>query len=115
MEHLTRSKEEPERRSFLDKIISLLYLMQAILRDQDGQTERAEEDLQKAVHMARAFDDDPVYTLENVIFTEHFPKTAYFYDDSGPTAAEGLRRTLEEVGDHVSASFREKFTAAMSR
>ena len=38
IEHLTRSKEDPSRNSFLDKIMSQLYLMQAILRDSCGQT-----------------------------------------------------------------------------
>lgn len=114
IEHLTRSKEDPSRNSFLDKIMSQLYLMQAILRDSCGQTEKSEEDLRRAVDMAGAFDRGPIYTLENMIFTEHLPKTWYFYDDSGPTAAEGLRSTLEEVGDLASASFRRKFEATMS-
>ena len=113
IDHLTRSKEDPARRSFMDKIICLLYLLQAILRDRDGQTQRAEEDMRRAVGMARAFDDDPVYTTENMLFTEHAPQNVYFYDDSGPTAAEGLRGTLEEVGTLVSASFRRKFEEAI--
>ena len=114
IDHLTRSKEDPARRSFMDKIICLLYLLQAVLRDLDGQTERAEEDLRRAVSMARAFDSDPVYTLENMLFTEHAPANVYFYDDSGPTAVEGLRGTLEDLGDHVSASFRRKFEEALA-
>ena len=109
IDHLTRSKEDPTRRSFLDKIISLLCLLQAILRDRDGQPERAEEDLRRAVSMARAFDGDPVYTLENMLFTEHAPENVYFYDNSGPTAVEGLRGTLEELGDLASPSFRKRF------
>ena len=109
IDHLTRSKEDPTRRSFLDKIISLLCLLQAILRDRDGQPERAEEDLRRAVSMARAFDGDPVYTLENMLFTEHAPENVYFYDNSGPTAVEGLRSTLEELGDLASPSFRKRF------
>ena len=108
IEHLTRSKEDPARRSFMDKIICLLYLLQAVLRDKDGQTQRAEEDLRRAVSMARAFDSDPVYTMENMLFTEHAPKDVYFYDNSGPTAVEGLRSTLEELGDLASASFRRR-------
>ena len=113
IEHLTRSKEDPARRSFPDKIICLLYLLQAILRDLDGQTKGSEEDLRRAVSMAAAFDGDPVYTLENMLFTEHAPKNVYFYDDSGPTAVEGLRGTLEELGDLVPPSFRGKFEEAL--
>jgi transcriptional regulator with XRE-family HTH domain len=113
IDHLTRSKEDPARRSYPDKIICLLYLLQAVLRDLNGQTEGAEEDLRRAVSMARAFDSDPVYTLENMLFTEHAPKNVYFYDDSGPTAVEGLRGTLEELGDLVPPSFRGKIGEAL--
>ena len=106
--HLWKAKENPDRRSFLDKIISLLYLLLALLRDTDGQTEQAEYDLRRAVQMARAFDADPVYTLENMVFTEHIHEIAYFYDDAGPTAVDGLRATLDEAGELVPASFRRK-------
>ena len=110
---LRNVKENPDRRSFLDKIISLLYLLQAAIRDADGQTEQADADLSTAIQMARTFDEDPVYTTENIIFTDHAPDTVYFYDDTGPTAMDGLRGTLEEAGDLVSASFRRKFEAAL--
>ena len=109
IEHLRNAKEDPEKRSFLDKIISLFYLFQALLRDRAGQTENAEADLRKAVQIARAFDEDPVFTLENVVFLEHVPKTVYVYDDSGPTALDGLRATLDEAGNLVPESFHRKF------
>ena len=110
---LRRTKEDPKRRSFLDKIISLCYLLQGVLRDSLGQTERAEEDLDRALRLARSFDDAPVYTLENICFTEHAPDTVYFYDDAGPTALEGLRGMLEEAGDLVPADFRRKAMKAI--
>ncbi len=109
IEHLRKAKEDPEKRSFLDKIISLLYLLQAIARDRDGQTEQAEADLRKAVQIARTFDEDPVYTQENMVFLEHVPKTVYVYDDAGPTAVDGLSATLDEAGALASESFRRKF------
>ena len=71
------------------------------------------EDLGRAVELARSFDEDPVYTLENICFTEHAPHNVYFYDDAGPTALEGLRGMLEEAGDLISASFREKALEAI--
>ena len=111
--YLMSLKKDPAQRSFLDKIISLLYLLQAILRDSDGQSEKAEGDLRRAVSVARAFDDSPVYTLENVIFTEHAPETIFIYDNSGPTAVEGLRATLEEAAELASPSFRRRFEAAI--
>ena len=109
IEHLRKAKEDPEKRSFLDKIISLLYLLLAAARDMDGQTEQAEADLRKAIEIARAFDKDPVYTMENVAFLEHLPKTVFVYDDSGPTAVDGLRATLDDAGSLATESFRRKF------
>lgn len=111
--HLMKMKEDPQKRSFLDKIISLLYLLLALARDKAGQKEKAEADLRTAVQTARAFDDGPVYTLENMIFTEHVPKSVYFYDDRGPTALDGLRGTLNEAGDLAPESFRRKFEKEM--
>ena len=102
-----------EKRSFLDKIICLLYLLQAVVREKDGQTEKADADLRKAIQIARTFDADPVYTLENVVFLEHVPRTVYVYDDAGPTTVDGLRATLDEAGDLAPASFRWKFEKEM--
>ena len=109
IEHLGKAKKDPEKRSFLDKIISLLYLLQAVVREKDGQTEKADADLRKAIQIARTFDEDPVYTLENMVFLEHVPKTIYVYDDAGPTAVDGLCATLDVVGDLAPESFRRKF------
>ncbi|MBR6184799.1 MAG: helix-turn-helix domain-containing protein [Clostridia bacterium] len=114
IDYLTKSKEDPQKRSFLDKIICFSYLLRAVVLDADGQTEKAEEDLAKAVQMAKAFDEDPLYTLENVIFTEHMPKTLYMYDDAGPTAVDGLRGVLDDEGKLVSASLREKLEKAIA-
>ena len=108
IDHLRKAKEEPNRHSFLDKLISLFYLLKAVSLERAGQTEKAEDDLRKAVQMAREFDADPVYTLENVIFMEHIPKTVFVYDDSGSTAVDGLRATLDEAGDLIPESFRRK-------
>lgn len=115
IESMKESKEDPDRRAFLDKIISVFYLLLAVLREMAGQTEQAEADLQTAVRLARAFDENPVYTTENMLFTEHAPWHVYFYDDAGPTALEGLRGTLDEVGDRVSPSFRGKFEKAIGQ
>lgn len=114
IDYLTKVKADPAKNAYMDKIISLLYLLQAAIREKDGQAEQAEADLRRAVQTAKRFDADPVYTLENVIFTEHIPKTVYFYDDAGPTAVEGLRGTLDEAKEMVSASFREKLEKAIA-
>ena len=108
IEHLTKAIKDPARHCFLDKIISVFVLLRAAILDRDGQTERSEEDLRRAVRMARAFDGDPVYTTENLIFIERGQTTGYAYDDMGPTAIDALRNVLTESGDTVTASFREK-------
>ena len=41
IDHLRKAKENPDQRSFLDKLISLFFLLLAILRNQAGQTEAA--------------------------------------------------------------------------
>ena len=112
VEYLEKTKAYPDKNAFPDKVIPLFILTRAIAFEMDGQTERAEEDLKKAVRKAEAFDKDPVYTLENMVFLEHIPKTAYIYDDSGPTAIEGLRTTMEDAKELVSGSFMKKFEKA---
>lgn len=101
-------KEDPGKRSFVDKIISLHFLSLAVIKDMSGDTAGSEEDLQTAFRIARNFDADPVFTLENMVFLDHMEKVS-FYDDSGPTAVDGLRNMLEEMGSFPSEAFREKF------
>ena len=105
LDHL---KENPDKPAYTDKIISLFYLDLAILYDHKEQPEASEENLRTAVRIARAFDEDPVFTLENLIFSQCAEKTGV-YDDSGPTAMDGLRSTLDECASFVSGAFRTKF------
>ena len=102
-------KEDPDKRCYLDKIICLFILGRAIVLDRMGETAQSEKDLQEAVEIARAFDADPVYTLENVLFSERRDIKASFYDNAGPTAVESLKGTLEDFADHVSDALRGKF------
>ena len=107
--NMERAKEDPDRRAYPDKIISVICLMLAAVLDAAGETEASEQALRRAVRTAKAFDEDPVYTMENMVFTDHFPKSVYFYDDAGPTAVDGLRAALGEECMTVSDAFREKF------
>ena len=113
IEYLTRSKEDPEKPAFLDKIISMFTLFRAAIRDADGQEEAARADLHLAVQTARAFDENPIYTMENMLFTDHVPKTAYFYDDLGATAVNGMRAMIREAGELIPASFLQKLEEAI--
>ena len=101
-------KQDPDRHTFMDKLICLFYLDIAIHQDSLGQTEASEESLRTAVRLAAAFDSDPVFTLENMIFPGGAEKILV-YDDTGPTAIDGLKASLEELSSHVSAAFRKKF------
>ena len=79
------------------------------LRDMKGEAESAEETLREAVRAARAFDADPVFTLENLIFSDEDAVTSV-YDDTGPTALDGLRSSLKSLDPFVSDAFREMFS-----
>ena len=100
-------KADPDKPAYVDKIIPLYYLGMAILQDNQGLPEASEESLRTAVRIARAFDDNPVYTLENMILLINLRDTSV-YDDSGPTATEGMKRPMEELGRYVSDALREK-------
>lgn len=105
-------KEDPGRRAFLDKLISLYYLSMAILQDGMGQREESEESMRTAVRMAAAFDRDPVFTLENMILLCD-PENQGVYDETGATAADGLKNTVEDLGPFVSDAFRAKLSHEM--
>ena len=111
--YLNSLKEDPGKRSFVDKVSCLYYLVIAVLQDADGRTAEADSSLHTAVRIAGVFDADPVYTMENILFTETWNQPGSFYDSSGPTAADGLKDTLREAGGLVTASFREKFEQAL--
>ena len=107
-------KRNPDKRAYLDKIISLFYLELAIVQDIKGLTDASEENLRTAIRIAEAFDADPVFTLENLIFSIH-ADTVSVYDDTGPTAMEGLKNTLKDCCYHVPEAFREKFENEINR
>ncbi len=103
-------KPDPDRHAFTDKVVTLFYLDLAILQYIRGLPDASEESLRTAVRIARAFDSDPVYTLDNLMLSDSAEKTGiWVYDDTGPTAIEGLKSTIEELGSCVPEAFRKKF------
>ena len=78
-----------------------------------GRTEEADRNLEKAVRIARAFDADPVFTLENMLFTEAMETTS-FYDSTGPTAVEGMRNILADMTEYICEPFRKKLEKALA-
>lgn len=105
-------KSDPGGRAYLDKIICLIYLDLAVLQDGKGETAASEESLRTAVRIAREFDSSPVFTLDNLILTDGLEKVSV-YDDSGPTATEGLKNTLDEIEGCMPGEFRKKLERAI--
>ena len=100
-------KRDPDRHSFLDKVLCLYHLDLAMMQDGKGMTEASEESLHRAAGMAAAFDRDPDYTLGNILFLDSMEQQSV-YDDAGATAVEGLLNALEECATSISQTFREK-------
>ena len=105
-------KEDPEKKCYLDKIISLFLLSAAIDRDRAGKVAESEESLREAVRIAREFDADPVKTLENIVFAEHAAGSTV-YDNAGPTAIEGLKGEMKEAEEYMTEEFKRRFEEAI--
>lgn len=110
---LRTMKDDPAKKCYLDKLICLYLLSAAADQDMAGQTAEAEENLREAVRAAREFDADPVNTLENIVFAEYAAESNV-YDDSGPTAIEGLKGAMEEMREYTTERFREKFNKLLN-
>ena len=108
LEYLKSLKEEPKEKCYLDKMICLHYFLLAIGMDMTGRDQKAEDSLVNAVRMAKAFDEHPIYTLDNILFAEK-ARGSTVYDNAGPTAMESLVRTMEKDGQGTSEKFKERF------
>ena len=110
-------KKDPEKPFNLDKIICLFDLMSALILDLKGLTEESEERLHAAVRLAGEYDEHPVMTLENTLILEDADKI-HVYDDTGPTAVDGLRSALDDsdgdAAEFVSDAFRQKLEAEIA-
>ena len=111
--YLTSVKEDPDKGAFIDKIISMERLTLACACDLAGRKAEARENLAEAVRIARRFDEDPVYTLENMAFIEHI-KDSSVYDDCGPTAIDGLHCTAEKLREAATEEFMQEFEEMLS-
>ena len=94
---------------FLIPVVAACVAGRYVLQHKKGE---AEDSLREAVRMAREFDANPVYTLDNIAFAEHI-HSSHVYDNGGPTAMEGLRRTMDENKDIISDAFKQKFEMLM--
>ncbi|MBR5959644.1 MAG: helix-turn-helix transcriptional regulator [Clostridia bacterium] len=114
IDYLKNLKDDPDQACYMDKITCLYYLVLAFGQDISGNSEEAEESLREAVRMAREFDANPISTLDNIIFADHI-RSSHVYDNGGPTAMEGLRRTMNENKDITSDAFKQKFDILMKK
>ncbi|MBO4627290.1 MAG: helix-turn-helix domain-containing protein [Lachnospiraceae bacterium] len=110
--YLTSLKEDPKKRAYIDKIIGLQHLTLACAYDLVGKKTESRKNLAEAVRIARGFDADPVYTLENISFIEHV-KDSSVYDDCGPTAVDSLRCTADRLREVASERFMLEFDKMM--
>ncbi len=108
LHYLSSMKDDPDRVTYLDKMVSMNLLLQAIGLDAKGRIADSEKSLRQAVRLAKAFDAAPVYTMENIVFYEHMTNFS-IYDNVGPTAMDGLKKTLEEAEELVTETFLQKF------
>ena len=106
-------KEDPSGHAYMDKIISLILLAKAVLLGIKGLPEAAEETLRSAVRSAVRFDADPVYTLRNMILSGKNANTSV-YDDTGPTAVDGLKSSLEEIACWLPGGFAARFEKVLA-
>ena len=108
LEYLKSLKEDPAEKAYLDKMICLHYFLLAIGMDMSGKAQKAEDSMVNAVRMAKAFDEKPVYTLDNILFAEK-ARGSTVYDNAGPTAVDSLIRSMERDGKETSEGFKKKF------
>ena len=100
-------KDEPDRLAYVDKLIPLYYMGMAVLQHGMGNEEASEKSLRTAIRIAAEFDAAPVTTMKNMILLND-PEKQSVYDDTGPTAIDGLVSSLEDIRDFVPDDFRNK-------
>lgn len=86
--------KKPGKTSYLDKVSVMLLTLCAFSSMDMGDAAQAEEYLKQARDQAARFDAAPNCTMEHVRFI--IPSQNAAYDDFGATAADGIRRLLEE-------------------
>ena len=112
--YLSSLKDKQDRPAYTDKITSVVYLLLAMQQDANGQGKESEESLRTAVKKAVEFDAHPVFSLENMVLLRTRASETSVYDDTGPTAVDGLKSTLDESGAQVSDAFRRKFELVLA-
>lgn len=89
-------KIKPETVSFLDKVIAASYAKCAALSFMIGDEGMIGSYLHKALGIAKVFDSNPTYNLENIKFCVGDIEEARSYDDLGKSAIESIEEQLSE-------------------
>ncbi len=85
----------PGEAAFTDKCEAMLWALRADVWLRQGRPDQAEDCLRRALAIARRFDAAPCYDGTSLRFVARVAK-ATALDDLGPTAREGLDRTVTE-------------------
>ncbi len=95
LERLLSGLRKPGKMSFLDKLMAAMMAGKAQLHLSMGRIDMARKCLMQAWKMAEAFDAAPEYQASSMRYYSGDAGTAY--DDLGPTAMEGIERTVAEA------------------
>ena len=91
---------EADRPNFLDRISCTFYVCLAYAYGKSGDSSAACRVLRDAKELARQFDAAPNYETNAVRFVTH-GEEASAHDDLGPTAADGIQKTIASFADET--------------
>lgn len=103
IDYLNSLKIDKNKRSYLDKIISVHYLILGMAYEATNDITKAKENLKIAFDIAWDFDAHPCHSTENMVFSDDVEE-GNIYDDVGASAKEGLERIVNDKAQ-VSESF----------
>ena len=107
IDYLNSLKLDKNKRSYLDKIISVHYMILGMAYEALNDLPKAKEYMKTAFDIAADFDEHPCHSTENMVFSDDI-ETSNIYDDVGASAMEGLERIVLDK-TQVSESFKNLF------
>ena len=101
--------KQGEAPSFLDKLNAVLSVCLAHEKQRSREDAAAEAALRRACELAVYYDAAPDYGVGGVRFAEGTENLGVVYDDLGTTAADSVRRTVEQTENPVLAAWLEEW------
>ena len=116
VEYMNLLKKNREKIAFVDKYVASAILVSAVFHDALEEWDAAKSDILKAIRHAEAFDKEPCFNIQNIIFVDSV-EDGFIYDSLGLTAKQGLASMMEEfhLKESVSDRFLEFFRKEMGR